>query len=176
LDHAAAAGDRVIPHPHPAEVDLGDLTRRRRWLAHGRVFGTHHADPLAHVTPERCQPYIEPALVTHSLPHGGHRAALQPRRDLVVELRDPLFLVADPAAHPVAVHQPHPRRPLAVRDAIPAAGEPSHGRLLGDRRHSVAAHPGAASDLPIGLPGVPEPEDFHHVCHIEPPAGHSAPP
>src|SRR5207249_2322661 len=49
LHDAATTGHGVFPHTHPAEVHLGDLTRRWWRLAHRGVLGPHHADPLAHV-------------------------------------------------------------------------------------------------------------------------------
>ena len=175
LDHVTTPADWIRPRAHPAEVHPRNLPRRRRGLTHPHVLRTHGADAFAHVLPKRCQPHVEPALIAHPLPHRGHDAVLDLPDDLVMELRDPLLLLADPAADPTAEQQPNAGRPFGSRHQLSAASE-RRRCLLGDRRHSVASHAGAPSNLAIALPSIPEPEDFHQVCHIEPPASHFAPP
>jgi hypothetical protein len=168
----APPGQRVHPTPQPSIVHLGHLPRRHRVLGDLDVLRPHPPDPLAHVAAEAAHAHLQAPLVVRPLPGRAHRVGLQPGHDLCVVRLNPLPRPTRPRHHPLREEPQDQLLPLSCR-AGPVPGH--HSSLLHPRDHLAEPNPPHAHALrqsPDRVPGVPQPQRFHHLCHQEPPGRH----
>ncbi len=177
VDHPAALGERIEPRAEAAIVDLRHLPGRRHLLAHGAPVGVDTTrDPLPHVTPEGPDAHRQALLVVQALPHRLHRVRGQPHHDRLVEPPQLLALLRQRGPEPSGEQLGHPSLPLLTRERRPPGRQSRRPRPCDDAPHSVPAHAEAARQMPHRAPCLPVLENLNHVCHLEPPAGHPAPP
>ena len=109
-DDMTTSADRIGPHAHPAEVHLGNPARRRRGLRTLRLSDALCRSACARAAETSSTPPRDRAHRA-SAAHRGHGAVTHP----LVELRDPLLLVANTAADTSVEQQPNAGGPLRAR-------------------------------------------------------------